>query len=524
MSAYICAVDVGTRSARAGLFHADGRLAAHGIAEFAVHEAPGGVAEYASAAIWSAICTAMRAAIAKAGVSAGQIRGLAFDATCSLVLTGQDNAPLPLGPEGRDTIAWFDHRAAPEAEACTATRHPLIAHQGGAMSPEMQTPKLMWLKGARPDLWERLGDAADLADHLTARAIGAPTVSACTLATKWPYLPAAGGWQDDFLQAVGLDDLAIGTRHYDAPVPVGSSAGTLAAGPAADLGLAAGIPVAAGLVDAFAGALGQIGADAEEDGDGAVPVARRGAVIGGTSSCIMAITDQPVFAAGLWGPYRDALLPGRWVIEGGQSAAGALLDHVLDLWAGTGAAATHEAVQYRIAELLAQEGADLGRDIHILPDFNGNRSPFAQAGARGAISGLSLDRSFDALCRLYWRAAVALALGLRQIAETMGAAGLQFASLGAAGGMARSDLLLQLLADATGLPIIRSEPEQSVLLGTAMNAAAAAGLHDGLAGAARAMRPAQRRFDPDRARREALQRDYQALRMMQRHRQEIARL
>lgn len=53
-------------------------------------------------------------------------------------------------------------------------------------------------------------------------------------------------------------------------------------------------------------------------------------LICGTSSCHMAISPQPLFVPGVWGPYFSAVVPGMWLSEGGQSATGKLLDHIVD--------------------------------------------------------------------------------------------------------------------------------------------------------------------------------------------------
>lgn len=517
MTALICAVDVGTRSARAGLFDPAGQMLAREIAGISVHEGPGRVAEYQSEAIWDAVCAAVRRVCRSVGVEAQQVAALGFDATCSLVLRDRQGAPLALGPDGRDTIAWFDHRAMQEAAECTATGHDLIRHMGGVMSPEMQTPKLMWLKRHRPDLWAELGQAADLADDLVRRATQGQDRSACTLGAKWPYLPGAGGWQSGFLQAVGLADLQGRAGLAGRMLPVGAQAGALCPSEAAALGLPAGIPVAAGLVDAYAGALGTLGGG---------PRARAGqrlTLTAGTSSCIMAITPEPLFASGIWGPFRDVILPGYWVSEGGQSASGALLDYVIDLWPGD-ARPGHGEILDRIGQLLDREGPALGREMHVLPDFAGNRSPHADPSALGAISGLALDRSFDGLCRLYWRCAVALALGVRQIVEHMGEAGLEIALLSITGGLTRSPLMLQLYADATGLEIAPSAARDSVLLGTAIAAASAAGLHGDLDTAAQAMGGVGESYHPDPARTVFYDRDYRAFLLMQAQRRELAAL
>ena len=182
------------------------------------------------------------------------------------------------------------------------------------------------------------------------------------------------------------------------------------------MGLAPGIAVASGMIDAYAGALGTVGLSGD-DHPGLM-------LIAGTSNCIMAVTPDPLFAPGIWGPSRDTVLPGLWTSEGGQSAAGAALEWVLDAWPGPAPGQTpdHAAVLARIEVLLARDGAALGDEIDVLPDFNGNRSPLSDARLRGVISGLSLDRGFDALCKLYWRTAVSVALGVRQIAEHLASA------------------------------------------------------------------------------------------------------
>ncbi|WP_068306279.1 FGGY family pentulose kinase [Pararhodobacter sp. CCB-MM2] len=516
MPSYLLAVDVGTRSARAGVFDPAGAMLARAVAPLDLHEGPQQGGEYAADQIWQAVCRATRAALAEARIDPASVAGLALDATCSLVLRDRDGAPLPLGPEGRDTIAWFDHRAVAEAADCTATGHRLIDHLGGSMSPEMQTPKLMWLKRQRPDLWARLGSARDLCDHLTECATGAAAASACALAAKWAYLPEHGGWQDDFLAQVGLEDLRAQAALPDRAAPMGQPVGTLTTAAAEALGLPAGLPVAAGLIDAYAGALGTVGLNA----DGA----RRASLtlIAGTSNCIMALTPEPLFAPGIWGPSRDTVLPGWWTSEGGQTSAGAALEWVLARWPSDGAPRPgHAEVLARIAELLAEQGPAFGAHLDVLPDFSGNRSPLSDPSARALVSGLSLDRSFDALCALYWRTAVALALGVRQIVAQVTPEG-GAPALTIAGGLARTTLLKQLFADVTGLPVMRPEAEDVVLLGTAIAAASAAGLYPDLPAAARAMTRLGKVLTPDPQRRAAYERDYQVMQRLQAMRAELA--
>src|SRR5208282_4184958 len=84
----------------------------------------------------------------------------------------------------------------------------------------------------------------------------------------------------------------------------------------------------AGLIDAHAGALGTLGARA--DGKPGDP-RRRLALILGTSSSCMAVSDGPRFIEGVWAPHFSALTPNQWLIDAGQSAFGAAIDRLLRL-------------------------------------------------------------------------------------------------------------------------------------------------------------------------------------------------
>lgn len=523
---YLCAVDVGTGSARAGIFDAVGSLLGRGERAIAMNRPRVDHAEHDSEDIWRAVCAAVKSALAASGVEPSRVAGIGFDATCSLVVRDRQGAPLTVstGGEARwDTIVWLDHRALDEADQCTATGHEVLAHVGGVMSPEMQTPKLMWLKKHLPETWERAGYFFDLADFLTWRATGSTARSQCTLTCKWTYLAHEDdGWRRDFFEAVGIADLPQRGGLPDKATPVGADLGPLTEAAAAELGLTTDCRVSTGLIDAYAGALGVLGGIASDSDE----LDRHLALIAGTSSCLMAMSKTPRQFAGGWGPYFGAALPDCWLIEGGQSATGALLDHVIR-WHGAGGEpdnALHARIGMRVAELRESEGARFAERLHVLPDFHGNRSPLADPHAVGVISGLTLDASFNSLCRLYWRTAVGIALGLRHILETLNGNGFVIDTLHVTGGHSRNPLLMELYADATGCIVLEPEAEDAVLLGTAMTAASAAGLHDDLPAACAAMHRGGVERRPNPVAKERFDRDYRTFLKMHEQRRELDRL
>ncbi len=470
MEAFV-GVDVGTASARAGVFDAAGRLLACARRPIKLWRERGGFVEHSSADIFAAATAAVREAVARAG--APRIAGIGFDATCSLVALDADGCSLPVGASGcaeRDTIVWMDHRAVAEAAEINAGGHDILSYEGGSLSPEMQAPKLLWLARHRPDTFAH-ARFFDLADFLTFRATGSLARSACTVTCKWPYDAPAGRWSADFFERHGLGALArenfarIGAEIVAPGAPLGAG---LTREAAERTGLAPGTPVGAGLIDAYAGALGVIGG---APGD----LQRRAALVLGTSSCCMVMSETPRFVPAVWGPYLSVLTPDYWVSEAGQSAFGAAIDRLLRLFPGP--AVDFPTFEGRLVRGAGSHSAAalIARDVHVLPDFLGNRSPFADPDARAGIIGLDLDEDDAARDAVYLAGLCGLAQNLAQVLRRLESGGFALDMLIASGGAAHSALVRQIVADATGRPVAAAETPEPVLLGAAMLGAVAAG-------------------------------------------------
>ncbi len=188
---------------------------------------------------------------------------------------------------------------------------------------------------------------------------------------------------------------------------------------------------------------------------------------------------------------------------------------------GEPTAERHRQIAERVMELRRDEGADLAARLHVLPDFHGNRSPFADPHALGVISGLTLDASFDSLCRLYWRTAVGIALGVRHILDTLNENGFVIDTLHVTGGHTKNPLLMELYADAVGCTVVEPEADEAVLLGTAALAATGAGMYVDLASACAGMRQPSRERRPNGAAKARFDRDYSVFLEMHRQRQVI---
>ncbi|WP_439570102.1 FGGY-family carbohydrate kinase [Roseovarius mucosus] len=483
--AHFIGVDVGTGSVRAGVFDARGALCGTGLHPISLYRGSGQRVEQSSAEIWDGVCHAVRAARAQAGLTAAQIAGIGFDATCSLVLLGTGGQGLPASPDSppeRDVIVWMDHRATAQAAQINATGHAVLDYVGGQVSPEMQVPKLLWLHQHHRATFDQVWQFLDLSDFLTWRATGSLARSSCTVTCKWTYVAGRGGWDPGFFDQIGLGTLAmdgfarIGAQVVDPGSALGEGL-TVAA--AAELDLIAGTPVGAGLIDAHAGGLGTVGAP------GGSPFMRM-AYVFGTSSCTMTTTRGPVFVPGIWGPYRDAMLPGAWLLEGGQSTAGAAIAHLLrhhPAWpqAEAQASAVGQSVSdWLVAELETRDMPTLMKnaaELHVVPEFLGNRAPFANPHTRAVIAGLGMDDDLPSLTRLYLAGLTGLGYGLRQLLEAQDKAGVSVSSLVISGGAGRSPLVRQILADTIQKPIEVPATPEPVLLGAAILGALASGAY-----------------------------------------------
>lgn len=507
---YFIGIDVGTGSARAGIFDVSGHLLASAKRPITIWHEAGSIVEQSSEQIWKAVCDSVKEAVTTAGIAASAVVGIGFDATCSLVAVKTDGDPVAVGPSGdpdRNIIVWMDHRAAGEAEEINAGDHAVLRYVGGRISPEMETPKLLWLKRNLPQSFAAADHFFDLADYLTWRATGSLKRSVCTVTCKWTYLAHEKRWDAQYFKDIGLGELAdegfarIGIDIVEPGAPLGNGLSDTAAG---DLGLAAGTPVGASLIDAHAGGVGTLGG---QDTEGNADIRNRLAYIFGTSACSMASNETPVFVDGVWGPYYSAMVPGFWLTEGGQSAAGAAIDHLVTMHpASEEARAKAEAEGMSLVAWLDRQAREacenpsdavmLAKSIQVVPEFLGNRSPYADPDARAVISGLALETGIDDLVALYIAGLCGIGYGLRQLLEKLAQDGIACNLIVASGGAAQSSLVRQLLADTTNKHVAVADTEEPVLLGAAMLGATAGGHYASLAEAMAAMSRLAKPFVP----------------------------
>jgi len=202
-------------------------------------------------------------------------------------------------------------------------------------------------------------------------------------------------------------------------------------------------------------------------------------MIMGTSNGHLLLGDELVSVEGMCGVVEDGIVPGYFGYEAGQSALGDIFG-----WFVKSVGGTHEALAAEAARLRPGETGLLALDW-----WNGNRSVLVDADLRGLLVGMTLaTRPAD----IYRALIEGAAFGTRVIVEAFERAGLPVGAIVACGGLPdRNPLVMQIFADVTGREIAVAGSRQTPALGAAMfgavAAGAAAGGHDSIEAASRAM-------------------------------------
>jgi FGGY-family pentulose kinase len=461
-------LDVGTQSVRAALFDNAGACRAFATAPLDTFHPYPAWAEQDAEQWWRAARAAVPEALARAGAHSDDVAAIGLDCTaCTVLACLRDGTPL------RRALLWMDQRSFREAEQISATGDPSLRYVSGVVSAEWMLPKALWLKRNEPAVYARTERMVECTDWFMFKLTGEWTLSLNNVTVKWNYARPDGGWSRALLSAVGLDDLP--GKWPETIVPLGKGAARLSAVAATQLGLRAGTPLAQGGIDAY---LGMLGLGAVGAGDLAM--------IMGSSTCHLAMSERGVFGSGMAGSYPDAVVEGLYTLEGGQTATGSILDWYRRHFAGHESAEA-ERTGRNVFELLDAKAAAVPpgcEGLVCLDYWQGNRSPLKDPLARGAWWGLTLSHGPGHVFRSIYEAT---AFGTRHILEDLENHGFMVARLFAGGGGAKSRLWVQIHADVLGRPVLLPAEGEACALGSALVAAVHAGHYPDLDEAARRM-------------------------------------
>ena len=526
MARYTLGMDFGTLSARAVVVREDGEEIAS-----AVYEYPHGVMDTAFVDgtplprdfalehpqdYLDALGVIVQQALGKAGLTADDIAGVGVDCTsCTMLPVTADGTPLCLlpafaGEKHAYAKLWKHHASLPQAERITALGaargEKWLARCGGTVSPEWLFPKILEILDEAPEVYAAADRFIDGGDWLVWMLTGRETRNSCSAGYKALWSAEDGYPSDGFFTA--LDPRMhgiIGTKIPAEVLPLGTKAGGIDARGAKLTGLRPGTPVSVADLDAHVAAP-------------ALGITEPGQMmlILGTSGCHLVMGEEEHIVPGICGVVKDGILPGYYGYEAGQCCVGDHFDWFVrncvpapyEKEAAERGLGIHALLREKAQRLAVGESGLLALDW-----WNGNRSILVDSGLSGAIFGLTLRTKPEEIYRALLEA---VAFGTRMIFENYEAHGVAIREVIAAGGIAMKDpFFMQILADVTGKSFRVGASKQAPALGSAIFAAAAAGLYPDVRAAAKTMgrvRDDVYRPNPeDRKRYDDLYRDYAAL-------------
>jgi L-ribulokinase len=479
--AIVAGVDFGTLNVRVSIVDSERGLLDSALVDYPLHRKPEDP-EYATQSHedhMSALASAMREAVKKAGISGNQVEAVALDTTGSSVIPVGKNLQ-PLG----EYYLWCDHRAKGEAAEITeaAQREGLEAIQwcGGVYSSEWGFSKLLhWLRHNSNKRSEFVS-AFEHCDMVTATLCGITDPkqvkrSICAMGHKWLWNPKLGGLPpEEFLTKV--DPLLARVREkLDGEYATSDQiAGTLSPCWAERLGLRPGIPIPVGAFDAHWDAIGA--------------GCRTNDMVNviGTSTCIIGITPSVNLVPGVCGVVQGSVHPQRTGIEAGLSAVGDIFNAIATRAATDVSTLSRGLEHYRAG----QTGL-----LRMTWD-NGDRTVLVNPNLRGITLGWNLQSTTqDEL----FAAIEGTALHTRVILDRMAAHGVHIWRVINAGGIPqKNNVLNQVYANVLGRPVlVPSKPVVS--LGSAIFAFLAAGTFKTVEGAQDKICSPHTQFDPNKS-------------------------
>jgi L-ribulokinase len=450
-------------------------------------------------------------ALQKAPAGTGEkVVGISFDTTGSTpALVDRQGRVLALRDEFAANpdamfVLWKDHTAIAEAARINqlAGSGPVdyTAYEGGIYSSEWVWAKMAHVLDGDPavrrEAWSWIEHCDWMTAVLTGNLIPENVIrSRCAAGHKamwsgqWDGLP-----DEDFLTAVSPHLKGFRKRLFTATATSDKKAGNLTTEWASRLGLTTDTVVGVSAFDCHMGAVGA----------GITP--RAFVRVIGTSTCdIMVASHEDMkdkLIPGICGQVDGSVIPGMVGLEAGQSGFGDIyawfrsilawpLENIVKNSALLDPATKEKLIEQSIESIipvLSEQAAAIpaGESAALATDWmNGRRTPDANQSVTGTITGLSLGSDAP---RIFRALVEATAFGSKAIVERFIENGIEIDSVTGIGGISqKSPLVMQTLADVLGMPIKVARAEQACALGAAMFAAVAAGVHDDVPAAQKAM-------------------------------------
>ena len=466
----VLGLDLGTSATKALVVDAAGTVLGQGHGDHRPVVKQAGWSEQDPEDWWHSTQQAVTGALQEARLDPGAVDALG--------LTGQMHGLVALDAQGnciRPVQLWNDGRCEPqcrEVEDRLGLDH-LLDCTGNRMLPGFTAPKLLWMREHEPEAFARIATVLLPKDWIRFRLTGGLVTDVSDASGTAVFDCAQRRWSEALLA-----ELKLPRSWWPEAVESAEVVGQVSAQASALIGLRPGTPVVAGAGDQAAAALGC----------GLVREGSAGAVLG-TSGVVTAPMER-------WLSTSDGRLhafchaaPGTWFLMGVMlSGAGSLDWFRHAITPDFSDADAFERIEAMAASMPA--GAD---DLWFLPYLSGERTPHADASARGCFIGLDQRHDRRHLARAVFEG---VTHGLKDCFGLLLEAGLDPGCVHLSGGGTRSVLWRQLCADLFGRPVALTATVDATAYGAALLAAVGAGAFPGVGDACQAWVTVQSPLSP----------------------------
>jgi xylulokinase len=424
---YLLAHDLGTTGNKATLFDVDrGVVMTSTIEPYPTLYLQPGWAEQDPADWQRAIWQCTRRLISQADIEPRAVAAVSFSGhmQCALLV---DRQGVPLG----NAIIWADQRATHQADfidsVCGADA--LYRLTGQRISPTYTAPKVLWIKEHHPAIYDQAYKVLQPKDYAAFLFSGVFATDYSDASATLLFDLIGRRWASDVIKALGLNSELLPEAH-----PSTAIIGHITPAAAAASGLIAGTPVVIGGGD---GACATVGAGSVREGEAYAYI--------GSSSWIAVTTRQPICDPQQRTFTLAHLMPNYYFSLGTMQAAGGAYEWLERLLHPEGFAKSLQVMDAQASGVPAGAGGLL-----FLPYLMGERSPYWNPMARGALVGLAMPHGQAEFARAVLEG---VTFNLRLILDALRAQDVNIGRLLLIGGGGKSAVWRQILADVLELPI-----------------------------------------------------------------------
>ncbi len=475
---YILAIDIGTTAFKAAVFDEYGLERGAQTKEYSILTEHAGWAEMDPEVYLETFQLATRAAIQKAGIEPEEILSIGMSAQGETsIFLDEEMKPL------RNAIVWFDTRATEEAEEIVEEFGiEQIQKKTGQVAADSIWPgaKLLWIKKHEPELYQRIGKIVQLKGYFSYILTGNMCCEDSILGSSMYWdINSRKYWSEM------LDFLGISENQLPKIARPGEDMGYITEEAAIRFGLSTKTRVNIGGIDLGCGAIGVGNIYPGTFSDSM-----------GSAICTVTQTKKPVLDPDRQMPCYCSALPGHYMIHA-YATGGMFMRWFRDAFCELESQVEKQTGKNTYDQLDAlAETIPIGADgLIALPHLQGSGPPDFNPNMKATFYGLTLAHKKGHFARAIMES---VAMVLCRMIEGTRELGVDVKNVIVLGGGAKSPLWCQIMADATGLPImIMKNQENECCLGAAILAGVAAGLWESVEQAVDATVERKQLYEPD---------------------------